>query len=74
MSIFQIQQHTAGCLLCGKRTARLLLSTQQRRAISRRHHLKFILGHYGSGKVHCSFIKVISWTIKNLSHLKMEKL
>ena len=47
----QIQQHTAGCPECGKRTAQLLLSSQQREAISRRHHLKFILGHYGSGKV-----------------------
>ena len=48
---FQIQQHTAGCPECGKRTAQLLLSPQQREAISRRHHLKFIIGHYGSGKV-----------------------
>ena len=32
-------------------TAHLLLSSQQREAIGRRHHLKFILGHYGSGKV-----------------------
>ena len=47
----QIEQHTAGCLECGKRTAQLLLSPQQREAIGRRHHLKFILGHYGSGKV-----------------------
>ena len=44
-------EHTAGCLECGKRTAQLLLTAQQREAISRRHHLKFILGHYGSGKV-----------------------
>ena len=49
--MFQIQKHTAGCLKCGKRTAHLLLSLKQREAISRRHHLKFILGHYGSGKV-----------------------
>ena len=27
------------------------LTLQQREAISRRHHLKFITGHYGSGKV-----------------------
>ena len=27
------------------------LTVQQREAISRRHHLKFITGHYGSGKV-----------------------
>ena len=27
------------------------LTQQQREAISRRHHLKFITGHYGSGKV-----------------------
>ena len=31
--------------------AHFLLSSQQREAIGRRHHLKFILGHYGSGKV-----------------------
>ena len=29
----------------------LLLSVQQREAISRRHPFKFIIGHYGSGKV-----------------------
>ena len=29
----------------------LLLSPQQREAIGSRHPLKFILGHYGSGKV-----------------------
>ena len=49
--MFQIQKHTAGCLKCGRRTAHLLLSLKQREAISRHHHLKFILGHYGSGKV-----------------------
>merc|ERR1719264_579356 len=46
----KIQQHTAGCLTCGRRAAQLLLSPQQREAIGRRHHLKFITGHYGSGK------------------------
>ena len=52
----QIQQHTAECLECGKRTAQLLLTPQQRDAIGRRHHLKFITGHYGSGKVsHCNY-------------------
>ena len=29
----------------------IILSVQQREAVSRRHHLKFITGHYGSGKV-----------------------
>ena len=29
----------------------LSLTMQQKEAISRRHHLKFITGHYGSGKV-----------------------
>ena len=29
----------------------LPLTLQQREAINRRHHLKFITGHYGSGKV-----------------------
>ena len=29
----------------------VLFTLQQREAISRRHHLKFITGHYGSGKV-----------------------
>ena len=53
----QIRNHTAGCVECGKRTAQLLLSPQQREAISRRHHLKFILGHYGSGKVGYSYLK-----------------
>ena len=31
------------------------LTLQQREAISRRHHLKFITGHYGSGKVIVSY-------------------
>ena len=31
------------------------LTLQQREAISRRHHLKFITGHYGSGKVTVSY-------------------
>ena len=31
------------------------LTLQQREAISRRHHLKFITGHYGSGKVTFSY-------------------
>ena len=48
----QIQAHIAGCSKCGSRTAHLFLSTQQREAISRQHHLKFIIGHYGSGKVY----------------------
>ena len=47
----QIHRHTAGCAECGKRTAHILLSRQQRQAISGHHHLKFITGHYGSGKV-----------------------
>ena len=33
----------------------LPLTLQQREAISRRHHLKFITGHYGSGKVTVSY-------------------
>ena len=33
----------------------LFLTPQQREAISRRHHLKFITGHYGSGKVTASY-------------------
>ena len=33
----------------------LTLTLQQREAISRRHHFKFITGHYGSGKVTGSY-------------------
>ena len=57
---FQIREHTAVCPACGARTAHLLLSAQQRRAISRRHHLKFITGHYGSGKVYIIILACIS--------------
>ena len=33
----------------------LPLTLQQKEVISRRHHLKFITGHYGTGKVTVSF-------------------
>ena len=37
------------------RIEELPLTLQQKEAISRRHHLKFITGHYGSGKVTVSY-------------------
>ena len=51
--LLQIRAHCTKCLQCASRSVHLILDPAQREAISRRHHLKFIQGHYGTGKVSC---------------------